>query len=43
MGDVGDLHGAAFRLAMDTYQRGYCEEVVRVPVWYHDKFVHWAW
>ena len=32
MGDVGDLHGAAFMSAMDTFQRGYCEEVVRVAM-----------
>ena len=43
MGDVGDLCGAAFRLAMDMYQRGYHEEVVRAPIWYHNEFMHWAW
>ena len=31
MGDVGDLCGAAFMSAMDMFQRGYHEEVVRVP------------
>ena len=43
MGDVGDLRGAVFMSAMDTFQRGYREEVVRVPIWYHDEFMHWAW
>ena len=31
MGDIGDLRGVAFMSVMNTFQRGYCEEVVRVP------------
>ena len=42
MGHLADGRGEAFRAALWEFRRGYREEVVHVPIWYEDAFVHWA-
>ena len=42
MGNLADDHRESFRTALRGFGRGYQEEVVQVPIWYEDTFVHWA-
>ena len=42
MGSLADDHRESFRTALRVFGRGYQEEVVQVPIWYEDTFIHWA-